>query len=100
MSFRIPALLVALVASVLVAFAAPPGAEAAGPYATGILGVRMTICARDIAVRYIPREPGFADLYRGQTFYVHSFSPSREWVYGFAYGHVNRWGYVQNGWFC
>jgi hypothetical protein len=37
-------------------------------------------------------------LYTGQTFLVEQVDGS--WVYGFAYGDVNRHGWVQNGWFC
>jgi hypothetical protein len=37
-------------------------------------------------------------LYRGQTFLVEQ--AGGDWVYGFAYGDINRRGWVQNGWFC
>ncbi|MGK5741091.1 hypothetical protein [Micromonospora sp. URMC 103] len=38
-------------------------------------------------------------LYRGQTFLVEG-PRSGGYVYGFAYGHINRRGWVQDDWFC
>ncbi|MET8125261.1 hypothetical protein ABZV67_45275 [Streptomyces sp. NPDC005065] len=37
-------------------------------------------------------------LYKGQTFTVESKQGG--WAYGFAYGDINRHGWVQDGWFC
>jgi hypothetical protein len=37
-------------------------------------------------------------LTTGQTFTVESTEPG--WDYGFAYGNINRHGWVQAGWFC
>jgi hypothetical protein len=37
-------------------------------------------------------------LHHPQTFLVERVSGG--WAYGFAYGDVNRHGWVQDGWFC
>lgn len=81
-----------LAASALVAVAAP--AEAAN----GTVGVRETVCADSLYVRTEPLGAWMGTLYRGQTFLVEKLDGS--WVYGFAYGNINRHGWVQNGWFC
>lgn len=61
---------------------------------------RLTVCAQDLYVRDAPAGIFIGTLYQGQTMEVTKYSPSGEWAYGFAYGHVNKWGWVQNGWFC
>jgi uncharacterized membrane protein len=38
-------------------------------------------------------------LYRGQTFLVKGPKVGN-YVYGFAYGHINANGWVADGWFC
>ncbi len=63
-------------------------------------GTRLTVCAQDLYVRDSPAGIFIGTLYYGQTMEVTKYSPSGEWAYGFAYGHVNKWGWVQNGWFC
>ncbi|HEY5832710.1 hypothetical protein [Streptomyces sp.] len=79
-------------ASALVAVAGP--AEAAN----GRVGVRETVCADSLYVRTEPLGAWMGTLYRGQTFTVEKLNGS--WVYGFAYGNINRHGWVQDGWFC
>jgi hypothetical protein len=62
--------------------------------------VRRTVCATDLYVRDAPAGVIYGALFKGQSFSVERYSPSGDWVYGFAYGNVNRHGWVQNGWFC
>lgn len=66
--------------------------------ANGQVGVRETVCAQTLDVRTQPLGAWMGTLYRGQTFLVEQLDGS--WVYGFAYGDINRHGWVQNGWFC
>lgn len=61
---------------------------------------RRTICAQDLYVRDAPAGIFIGTLYYGQSIEVTKYSPSGDWAYGFAYGNVNKWGWVQNGWFC
>lgn len=81
-----------LVGAALSVTAAP--ASAAG----GTVGQRETVCANDLAVRTEPLGAWLGTLYRGQTFLVEG--GGGQWVHGFAYGHINHRGWVQNGWFC
>ncbi|MBM0239051.1 hypothetical protein JNW88_21390 [Micromonospora sp. ATA32] len=67
--------------------------------ATGTIGQRETVCSDDLFVRTQPNGAWMGTLYRGQTFLVEG-PRSGGYVYGFAYGHVNRRGWVQDGWFC
>lgn len=83
----------ALAASALVATTAAPVQAA-----DGTVGVRETVCAQTLDVRTQPLGAWMGTLYRGQTFLVEQLDGS--WVYGFAYGNINRHGWVQNGWFC
>ncbi|WP_329171490.1 hypothetical protein [Streptomyces sp. NBC_01477] len=82
----------ALAASALAATAAPAQA------ANGTVGVRETVCADSLYVRTQPLGAWTGTLFQGQTFLVEQLDGS--WVYGFAYGDINRRGWVQNGWFC
>jgi hypothetical protein len=66
--------------------------------ANGTVGVRETVCAQDLYVRTAPVGAWMGTLYQGQTFQVEQLDGS--WVYGFAYGQINRHGWVQDGWFC
>jgi hypothetical protein len=66
--------------------------------ANGVVGERMTVCAQTLDLRTAPLGPWQGTLYHGQTFLVESLDG--DWVYGFAYGDINRDGWVQNGWFC
>lgn len=84
----------ALVTAALMTAATP--AQAA--YSGGTVGVRETVCAQDLAVRTQPGGAWLGTLYRGQTFLVERISSG--WAYGFAYGHINHRGWVQDGWFC
>jgi hypothetical protein len=61
---------------------------------------RRTVCARDLYVREGPAGIIIGTLFYGQTFDVDHYSPSGGWVYGYAWGSCNKWGWVQNGWFC
>jgi hypothetical protein len=84
-------------------------AHAAGPQlsaTTGDIGKRWTICAQDITLRDSPGGRVIGTLYgpaRGgpaQTFSITGMTHGGEWVRGHAWGHVNKDGYLQNGWFC
>ena len=66
--------------------------------ANGRVGVREVVCAEDLAVRTQPVGAWMGVLKHPQTFLVERVEGG--WVYGFAYGDVNRRGWVQNGWFC
>lgn len=83
----------AVTAAALCVVAAP--AEA---YSGGTPGERETVCAQTLAVRTEPLGAWLGTLYQGQTFLV--YRVSGQWVEGFAYGHINHRGWVQNGWFC
>lgn len=61
---------------------------------------RRTVCAQDLYVRDAPAGILIGTLYNGQSMNVERYSPSGQWAYGFAYGHVNKYGWVQNGYFC
>lgn len=66
--------------------------------ANGVVGQRMEVCAESLSVRTAPLGPWMGTLYKPQTFLVTQLDG--DWVYGFAYGDINRDGWVQNGWFC
>jgi uncharacterized membrane protein len=73
-----------------------PGVAAA---ANGTIGVRETVCADSLFVRTDPGGAWMGTLYKGQTFLVKG-PRSSGYIYGFAYGYINRNGWVQDGWFC
>ncbi|HET8681125.1 MAG TPA: hypothetical protein VFM54_04550 [Micromonosporaceae bacterium] len=82
-----------LVATALLATSAPAQA------AYGTIGERETVCAQSLFVRTSPGGAWMGTLYYGQTFLVEG-PRSSGYIYGFAYGHINRRGWVQDGWFC
>ncbi|MFG3200083.1 hypothetical protein ACGFYT_28595 [Streptomyces sp. NPDC048208] len=86
------AALVAAVGAVLLLGSAPAQA------ANGTVGTRETVCAQDLFVRTEPLGAWMGTLSKGQTFLVESKQSG--WAYGFAYGDINRRGWVQDGWFC
>ncbi|WP_416904878.1 hypothetical protein [Micromonospora echinospora] len=86
-------------ASVTVAVAAVALTPTTASAANGTIGVRETVCANDLFVRTQPVGAWMGTLYRGQTFLVEG-PRSGGYVYGFAYGDINRRGWVQDGWFC
>jgi len=90
---RRAATIAAAVAALVVAV--PAGASAAN----GTIGVRETVCASDLFVRTDPGGAWMGTLTSGQTFLVEG-PRSGGYIYGFAYGHINRHGWVQDGWFC
>ncbi|MEU5366179.1 hypothetical protein ABZ354_22345 [Streptomyces sp. NPDC005925] len=84
----------ALAAAATIAMSTSPASAA-----NGTVGERETVCANDLFVRVsAPHGAWLGTLYRGQTFLVEQ--DGGDWVYGFAYGDINRRGWVQNGWFC
>lgn len=84
--------------TVLAAATATVLAAAPAEAADGRVGVRETVCADSLAVRTQPLGAWMGVLHYPQTFLVERVEGS--WVYGFAYGDINRRGWVQNGWFC
>lgn len=86
------ALLAVGVAAALAFSTAPASA------ADGTPGQRETVCAESLSVRTQPLGAWMGTLTYPQTFKVERVSG--DWAYGFAYGHVNRKGWVQDGWFC
>ncbi len=86
----------ALTVTALLAVLATPATARA---VNGTIGERETVCASDLFVRTEPNGAWMGTLYQGQTFLVEG-PRSGGYVYGFAYGHINRRGWVQDGWFC
>ncbi|HWB37605.1 MAG TPA: hypothetical protein VHA75_16445 [Rugosimonospora sp.] len=86
---------VTVVAAVAALVSVPTVASAAN----GTIGVRETVCANDLYVRTDPGGAWMGTLDAGQTFLVEG-PRSGGYIYGFAYGHINRHGWVQDGWFC
>lgn len=86
---------VTVVAAVAALVSVPTVASAA----SGTIGVRETVCANDLYVRTDPGGAWMGTLDAGQTFLVEG-PRSGGYIYGFAYGHINRHGWVQDGWFC
>jgi hypothetical protein len=84
--------------AVLAALSLVTTAASPAQAANGTVGVRETVCADSLYVRTQPLGAWMGTLYHGQTFLVEQLDGS--WVYGFAYGNINRHGWVQNGWFC
>jgi hypothetical protein len=91
MTHRLPVILSAATLAMVVS-AVPASAD------NGTVGERETVCAESLAVRTAPVGAWMGTLTHPQTFLVKEVRG--DWVYGFAYGHVNRNGWVQNGWFC
>jgi hypothetical protein len=88
------AALAALLTTVTLSTTAAPAQAAYGR-----IGVRETVCAQDLYVRTEPNGAWMGTLYQGQTFLVKG-PRSGGYIFGFAYGYVNRDGWVQDGWFC
>jgi hypothetical protein len=91
---RLTAAVLAGVVAVAVA-GAPDAAQAAN----GTIGVRETVCAESLFVRTSPGGAWMGTLHYPETFLVEG-PRSGGYIYGFAYGHINRHGWVQDGWFC
>ncbi|MDC0714818.1 hypothetical protein POL68_40595 [Stigmatella sp. ncwal1] len=73
--------------------------SAPGLMANGTIGKRETVCANDLYVRTDPGTGAWmGTLFKGQTFLVERRSGGS--VYGFAYGDINRRGWVTDGYFC
>ncbi|HEY0641054.1 MAG TPA: hypothetical protein VGD67_25765 [Pseudonocardiaceae bacterium] len=89
-------------AATLVAAGAISTAVAAAPAASASVSTQVTytVCAQDLYVRATAQGVVIGTLFYGEHFRVERYSPSRQWVYGYAYGSANMYGWVQNGWFC
>lgn len=74
------------------------GVFTATPLALG--NTRKTVCADTLLVRG-GGAPGYyvGELHRGDTFLV-TRDAGDVFVYGFAYGHVNKWGHVMKKYLC
>ncbi len=71
---------------------------AAAPAASA--GTVREVCADTLYVRTQPAGVIIGTLFRGNHMEVSRYSPSGDWAEGYAMGHVNQRGWVQNGWFC
>lgn len=74
----------------------------ANPFAfapAAAVGTRRTVCAVSLKVRG-GTPPGYyiGELDRGETFLL--VREGNVWAYGFAYGRVNKWGYVMKKYLC
>jgi hypothetical protein len=63
-------------------------------------GIRMTVCTQELELRDEPQGELIGIFHRGERMEVMKYSQGGEWAYGFAFGNVNRWGWVRTGWFC
>ncbi|RAJ29657.1 hypothetical protein K353_06612 [Kitasatospora sp. SolWspMP-SS2h] len=90
--------LLRVAASACVLVTAATAAAGTAAAANGTVGHRETVCAQDLYVRTAPGGAWTGTLYTGQTFTVERVQSG--WAYGFAYGDINRHGWVQDGWFC
>jgi hypothetical protein len=88
---------IALAAAVVVAPSSAQAEVTITACSNAVVGYRQVVCAQTLAVRTAPGGAWMGELTQGQSFQVEQVSGS--WVYGFAYGHINRNGWVQNGWF-
>ena len=61
---------------------------------------RRVVCAEYLYVRDKPAGIVIGALKYGQSIDVDKYSPSGSWAHGFAYGIVNKPGWVLNGYFC
>lgn len=66
--------------------------------ADGKLGKRETVCARDLTLRDRPGGKVIGTLRGNETF--RPDARDGRWLKGFAYGQLNRTGWVADGYFC
>lgn len=103
--------LMAACATLVVAVAVGPGSASATHYPADRdhfiatweqVGLRLQVCADSLTVRSSPGGSVIGSLSYPQTFTVENFggSPVGSWVYGLAWGNINKRGWVLNGWFC
>lgn len=85
-------------AATMIAASALATAVAAAPAASASTTHR--VCAQDLYVRETPQGVVIGTLFYGEHMRVDRYSPSRQYAYGYAYGGANKYGWVQNGWFC
>ncbi|MCA1708148.1 MAG: hypothetical protein LC808_34680 [Actinobacteria bacterium] len=64
------------------------------------LGERGVVVAEDLLVRQEPDGEALGTLYEGETFQVARYSTRGRWAYGFAYGEVNKNGWVLAEYLC
>jgi hypothetical protein len=87
---------VALTISLLVLTRPTPSAQAAN----GRIGVRETVCAESLYFRKAPQDGAYdGELHYPETFLVEGPKVG-EYIKGFAYGGINRRGWVRDGYFC
>jgi uncharacterized protein YaiE (UPF0345 family) len=63
-------------------------------------GDRVKVCAASLDVTTEPNQDWMGSLDRGETFLVRNHSDSGKYAYGFAYGHINRDGWVETSGLC
>jgi hypothetical protein len=90
----------AVLMSIGMAAACAVGAYQAFKITPAHADTRRTVCAESLYVRETAAGAIIGTLFKGQSINVERYSPSGDWAYGMAYGHVNTHGWVQNGWFC
>ena len=89
-SRRITAL--GLTAAVGIGAASVPATSLAKATGTG----KHTVTATSTYTFHVGPAVGFdGTLFKGETFKVSRLSPSGDWAYGYAYGHVNRKAWVK-----
>jgi hypothetical protein len=93
--FKVPRVLAAgaLAAGLFTAIVTPTAAQAAA-HVVSPNTTRMHVCAQDVYVRETAGGVAIGLLTNGDTFDEERTSPSGEWAYGMAYGHVNQHGWV------
>ena len=87
-------------AGLVIAFTALTAPTPSAEAANGTVGQRETVCADSLYFRTEPHDGAFdGQLFRPQTFLVKGPKVGN-YIYGFAYGDINRNGWVADGWFC
>lgn len=86
-----------LFATALAVIPASPAAAACYRATLVNAPVTLTVCAQDLYVRTQPGGAFNGTLYHGQRFRAHDRRDG--YIYGYAYGDVQRWGWVIDGWF-
>ena len=81
-----------LTAAVGIGAASVPAASMAKANGPG----KHTVVAKSTYTFHVGPAVGFdGTLFKGETFKVSRLSPSGQWAYGYAYGHVNRKAWVK-----
>jgi hypothetical protein len=65
-----------------------------------LVGDRVPVCAESLELNREPNVGREGVLRSGETFAVRELSDSGKYAYGFAYGDINRVGWVLTDWLC